>query len=149
MQMKRGSIALVLIQLFVFSAIVRGLSPTVSAAHTDTKTTLRPDLSKLPAREEVGLDWFNHTDDLELEFVLGEVLVKFRTGISVGSKNGIVTTGIASVDKLNRRFEAKAVEKVFSNVYKLTLPKDSDVLFVAREYEADPNVEYAEPNGTK
>ena len=147
MRIKHGSIALILIQLFVISTMVGALSPTVSAAHIDANTTTsHPDFLELPAREEVGFDWFDRADRLKPEFVPGEVVVKFRQSIIAGLTSGIVTTGIASVDELNKRFEAKGAERVFANIYRLTLPKDVDVLSVAREYEADPNVEYTEPN---
>jgi parallel beta-helix repeat protein len=148
MRTKHGSMALILVQLFVISAIVGALSTTVSATQNEADIiTSNPDFAEVPAGEEVCFDRFDRAGDLEFEFVPGEVLVKFRTGISTGSTNGIVTTGIASVDKLNRRFEAKGIKKVFSNVYKLKLPNDADVFSVAKEYETDPNVEYAEPNG--
>ncbi len=148
MRIKHGSIALILIQLFVISAMVGALSPTVSATQNDANTTTsNPDFAEILTREEVGFDWFDSADDFRFEFVPGEVLVKFRTSVSVGLMDGKMTTGIVSIDNLNRRFEAKGIKRVFSNVYKLTLPKDADVLSVAREYEADPNVEYAEPNG--
>jgi len=95
---------------------------------------------------DVGFDWFDSVDGYP-EFVPGEVLVGFRTSISVGLVNGTVTTGIESIDELNEQFQVKEITKVLSGIYKLTLPKDADVLSAMREYEADPNVEYAEPNG--
>jgi len=124
--------------------MVGAMSSTVSATKNDTNTiTSSSEFPEAPAEKDIYL---NVADDLKPEFVPGEVLIKFRTGISTGSTNGIVTTGMASVDKLNKRFETHGIERVFSNVYKLKLPKDASVLSVAREYETDPNVEYAEPN---
>ena len=95
------------------------------------------------------------TDDTNLrsEFVLGEIIVKFRRSIFVGSKEGIVTVGFGSIDELNDRFKVTEIERVFvteapvlSNIYKLTLPKNADILSAVGSYEAYPEVEYAEPN---
>ena len=149
MRIKHGSIALILIQLFVFSAMVGALSPTVSATQNDADTTTsNPDFPELHATEDTGFDWFDGADDVEPEFVPGEVLVKFRTSISTRSTNGIVKTDIVSVDELNKRFEAKEIKKIklLSNVYKLILPEDADILSIVKEYEGDPNVKYAQPN---
>lgn len=97
------------------------------------------------------LDSFEYNDDRQLrnvnpEFVSGEILVKFKSTISVIRVNDAATTHINSINELNRRFEVVEMELVLSNLYRLTFLKDTDVFSVAREYEADPNVEYAEPN---
>ena len=147
MRIKHSSITLILIQLFVFSAMVGALSPTVSATTNNANTTTsNPDFAELPATEDVDFDWFNSADNLEPEFVPGEILVKFRKSISTGLTNGIVTTGIASIDELNMRFEVKGVERILPRVYKLILPEDADTLSIVKEYEGDPNVKYAQPN---
>ncbi|MFQ5822357.1 MAG: hypothetical protein ACE5I5_20475, partial [Candidatus Heimdallarchaeota archaeon] len=124
------------------------MPPPVSAAHSDANTkTSHPDFPELSPREDVGLDRFVSADDFKPEFVPGEVLVKFRKSIPVSLAKSVVTVGIEPIDELNERFKVRQITRIFSNVYKLTLPKDADVLYVAREYEADPHVEYAEPNG--
>jgi len=93
-----------------------------------------------------------HFDDsstlrqIEHEFVPREVIVKFKSNTRMKWISDKVATGISSVDELNSRFKVKDVEMIFSSVYKLTLQEDFDVISVAMEYEADPNVEYAEPN---
>ena len=70
------------------------------------------------------------------------------------SPTGIMATGLVSIDALNKRYSVTGIEKVFknkilsslSNVYKLTLWEEINILDVVREYEKDAHVEYAEPN---
>jgi len=148
MRIKYGSLTLILIQVIALSAIFGTLSPTVSAAPNDANTeTSHPDFPELPPIEDVDFDWFDSADDFEPEFVSGEVLVKFRKSISVSLAYGVVTSGIESIDELNERFKVSEITRIFPDVYKLKLLEDADVLHVAREYEVDPYVEYAEPNG--
>ncbi|MFQ5822292.1 MAG: hypothetical protein ACE5I5_20140, partial [Candidatus Heimdallarchaeota archaeon] len=124
------------------------MSPTVSAAHSDINTeTSYPDFPELSPKEDDGYAWLDSADDLKPEFVPGEVLVKFRESIPISLTNDVMTMNIESIDELNERFKVASTTRIFSNVYKLKLPNDADVLYVAREYEADPNIEYAEPNG--
>ena len=85
------------------------------------------------AVDDVDYDWGNGSDNLKPEFAPGEILVK-------------LTSDIESIDKLNRRFEVESIERVFSNIYKLKLPNDADILSIIEVYEANPDVEYAEPN---
>ena len=97
------------------------------------------------------------------DFVPGELLVKFKPGISVKpsvSAKGIATTGYSSIDKLNEQYNVTSLEKVFktakksfakeilylTNIHILKLPADADILAVVEAYQKDPNVEYAEPN---
>jgi len=88
-------------------------------------------------------------------FVPGEIIVKFKekTEITQQPVDNQITIGIASVDKLNVKYGVISAEKILketnsplSNVYKFTVPKDSDILSIVNEYNADDNVEYAEPN---
>lgn len=78
-------------------------------------------------------------------FVRGEILVKFKSTISMERVND-AATNIKSVNELNRRFEVAEMKLVLSNLYRLTFPGDIDVFSMVREYDVDPNVEYAEPN---
>ncbi|MDY6959182.1 MAG: S8 family serine peptidase, partial [Halobacteriota archaeon] len=97
------------------------------------------------------------------DFVPGELIVKFKSDASVRpsvSIKGIATTGYNSIDSLNNQYGVTSLEKVFetakkpvtrkipdpTNIYLLELPKDADILSIAREYQMDTNVEYAEPN---
>ena len=88
----------------------------------------------------------NNSDNPEPEFVPGEIILEFISNVSIEQSNSTVTTGIKSIDELNKRFEVTNVQGVMGNVCKLELPEDADVIFISKQYEADSNVEYAEPN---
>jgi len=89
------------------------------------------------------------------DFVPGELIVKFKdtTKISPQTVNNQLNIGVASLDLLNIKYNVVSSEKIISetlstlsNIYKLTVPKDSDIRSIVDEYNNDPNVEYAEPN---
>lgn len=90
------------------------------------------------------------------EYVLGEVLVKFRSGVTPRSVGDGVETGVASIDLITRQFGIATAESLFSDVedsaygleriYKLSLSPTSNVWAVVEALAADANVEYAEPN---
>ena len=91
------------------------------------------------------------------EFVIGEIIVKLKDDVMVDiskSPTGIMVTGLASIDALNEKYSVTSIEKVFkkeipsslSNIYKFILREETNILAVARDYEKDANVEYAEPN---
>ena len=99
----------------------------------------------------------------EHEFVLGELIVKFKPRVCVNSQistKGIVTTGYRSIDTLNEQHGVISLGKVFKpakkpvakeipdfiNIYILKLPIDADIPSIAGAYKKNPNVEYAEPN---
>ena len=100
----------------------------------------------------------------------GRVLVKFKDNVEISSKSA-GRTGIESIDRLNARYGVKSLAKLFPNavrheekrtfkdpsgkvhtipnlhnIYKLEIDRSYDPREVAREYEKDPNVEYAEPD---
>jgi parallel beta-helix repeat protein len=91
------------------------------------------------------------------EYVQGEMIVKFKeeTSISISqSSNGIISTGIKSIDDLNNEYNVISCEKIagdsnspaLSNIFKLTLNKNSELFTTAEEYGNDSNVEFAHPN---
>ncbi|RLF33746.1 MAG: hypothetical protein DRN07_01800, partial [Thermoplasmata archaeon] len=95
--------------------------------------------------------------DSDMEFAPRELIVKFKNSLMIEirkTSDGIAETGLRSIDSLNRKYNVIGIEKVFknkavqnlSNIYKLTLEENSNVLAAAREYEKDPHIEYAEPN---
>ncbi len=70
-------------------------------------------------------------------------------------------TGIASLDSLNRKWNVRRMVRVFPNIssddesaarhgltgiYKLVVPPDINLAAMVRDYRADPNIAYAEPN---
>lgn len=93
----------------------------------------------------------------------GLLLVKFKSGIAnnLGAKKaGINLTGIASVDQLNQRYNAKGLNKVFagetsppppgsslldlSGFYEIEFPEESDLQQLIAAYTKDPNLESVE-----
>ncbi len=88
-----------------------------------------------------------------LQFVPGEILVKFRQDVCLDSDGSEKITGFGPVDLLNERFEVTSISRafsrrttVFSNVYKIKAPQEVDVLEMAQLYSDLAIVEYAEPN---
>jgi thermitase len=100
------------------------------------------------------------------EFASGVVMVKFAEGVKaqLEKMEGLVTTGIPSIDALNKKYGVKEFAKIFSpepnsesdktgyrelglgRIYKLEMNPETDVQAMVAEYKADPNVEYAEPD---
>lgn len=97
------------------------------------------------------------------EYVPGEVIVKFKKGLDKLEKDskGNVKTGVGSVDALNSKHQVKAMEKILKKqekiskkkskhgldrIYLLKLSKNADIEKVVKEFNKDPNIEYAEPN---
>ncbi|RLG55519.1 MAG: hypothetical protein DRN88_05575, partial [Candidatus Hydrothermarchaeota archaeon] len=100
-------------------------------------------------------------------------MVKFKDQFMVEVPNGsrMMKKTLTSVDKLNEKYRVIEIEKVFKtatrrakpvfiktytgevrqvpqlfNIYKLKLPKQTDIKAAVEDYSKDPNVEYAEPN---
>ena len=105
------------------------------------------------------------------EFVPGEILVKFKSQVTLVEKPGIQTsTNLGSLNTLMESQGIQSAEPVFkdatkpgvgargtingelqaapdlSTIYILHLPAQNDVLATVEAFQADPNVEYAEPN---
>jgi len=110
----------------------------------------------------------------KLEYVKGEVLVKFRDDVKpkvIKTDKQIIKTGISQVDAILQKYQVTEMEKVFKtaqkrkvaktikthkgetievqqlfNIYKLKFAKDTDAKKVAEDFEKNPDIEYAEPN---
>ena len=94
------------------------------------------------------------------QIVPGEFIVQFVSSVSPDQfqiNNGLVRTGISSLDAINTRYQVNGVEKIFrttdkddrfglAQFYKVTLPINSDVFSVIKEYQKNPMVIFAEPN---
>jgi len=80
------------------------------------------------------------------KFAPGEIIVKFRSNMSEENIGDSFAFAVKPTGELNRRCELKGVEEVSSKTYKLVFSEDVDVTSIIRQFEADPNVEYAEPN---
>ncbi len=95
---------------------------------------------------------------VQRRIVPGELIIKFKPEANINLKisdEGAITTGCESIDLLNNKFNITKMEKVFksaeeteevSRIYKLSFPKEIDLLEMLREYRKDPTIEYAEPN---
>jgi subtilisin family serine protease len=70
------------------------------------------------------------------------------------SDYGFYTTGISSVDILNKKYNVNHVETLFEfhdsiylkNIFKFKISKNSDVLSIIQDYKSDKNIIYVEPN---
>ena len=109
----------------------------------------------------------------QFEYVPGEILIRYKDEAAVSNLKlaGIAQTGIASVDQIFQKYNVNQSERLFPletklkskvmlkafngkefeqpslhNIYKLTLPIESNLLLVIEELKQDPNVVYAEPN---
>lgn len=97
-------------------------------------------------------------------FAPGELLVGLKPAFAQQAKiarAGAAQFGIATLDRLNAQFGVRSIEHVFApeftadslaaahgldGVYKLTLPPETHLATVIAAYQADPAIEYAEPN---
>ena len=98
----------------------------------------------------------------KIDFVSGEFFVKFTSDTNLDiskSKEGLIKTGISSIDNLNEKYLVTSVEKMFKsskenthenpyiyNIYKFIVPKSSDILSIVKDYSSDLSVIYSEPN---
>jgi subtilisin family serine protease len=101
-------------------------------------------------------------------YVPNEFIVKLKPGRGfkgLSIKTGLLKTGINSIDKKNKKFHISSGKRVFTGkektardrrlakkigldrIFLFKSSRDIDVESVVAAYEADPNVEYAEPNG--
>jgi parallel beta-helix repeat protein len=118
------------------------------------------DISVLEAKQLENKNYIqeNH-DETKLiqdgEYAPGELIIKFKDEINeYVSIDGILKTGIESIDKLNTKYGVASAEKVFrnkassslSNIYKFIVSEDSCIIGISEEYKNDQNVIYAEPN---
>jgi parallel beta-helix repeat protein len=117
--------------------------------------------SNLTLGSEVFLDSFEN-DSINIKnseennfFSPGELIVKFKDEINILQSEGTIkNTGKTSIDNLNKKYDVKSGYKLFnkteipslSNIYKLVLSEDKDVLLASSEYLNNSYVEFAEPN---
>jgi len=93
----------------------------------------------------------------------GEILLKFKDEVEKKIKKDPKPkdTGLASIDKLNEKNKVSRIKKTIANaekiskkgdnqdlekIYTLEVPQGEDEEALAEEYQADPSIEYAEPN---
>jgi subtilisin family serine protease len=96
------------------------------------------------------------------DFVPGEFIIKFKPEITIESSispEGYFTTGLASIDALNKRYHVFEGERVFNsfahlardnhelyNVFNFHIPEEANIRAIIQEYSSDSHVSYAEPN---
>jgi subtilisin family serine protease len=103
----------------------------------------------------------NYLDSIKkednIEYVTGEFIVKFKLDkdiVITKSANGISLTGISSIDKLNKDYGVKSIERLFIskensalfNIFRFRVDSNLDLLECVKKYSKDNNVLYAEPN---
>ena len=84
----------------------------------------------------VSCSAFGQKENTKSEYAAGEILVKFKDGVSR-----------QEIDAINKGLDVKVI-KFFhhSGVYHLRLPADLEVEEAVKTYTQNPKVEYAEPN---
>jgi subtilisin family serine protease len=103
------------------------------------------------------IDEINLIENENLEFIPGELIVKFKPELSIDiskTSNNWISTGIQSIDNLNEQYNVKTAEILFNtrekpylyNIFKLSVSKNSDILSIVQDYSKDSHVIYAEPN---
>jgi len=101
---------------------------------------------------------------LEGSFVPNEILIGLKPEIIervAGRRLSPTQTGIASLDRLNRKYAVQQISPVFTHInladpiavkyglagiFKLTVPTGTDIFAMIAEYQRDPAIAYAEPN---
>ena len=138
----------VLVLAITVSMIVVTMTPAMPAARsTMAGTSVSTDLSESASSKGSSTDLLRMPGKSSVpEYVPGEVIVKFKQGVTLSGKDGLATTGIPSIDELSKKFDVKGDEKLPSGSHKLKVHADADVQYVASLYEKNPNVEYAQPN---
>jgi len=93
-------------------------------------------------------------------FEKGKIAIKLKEGIGPFSKQtGNVSFAISSIDQKAIKFEVFSLSEMFihksipknsnlpdlSRIYQIEFPEKYNPLIVARDFNTDPNIEYAEP----
>jgi subtilisin family serine protease len=92
-----------------------------------------------------------------IDYVPGEMLVKFSIPLDTSRKEGLLYTGFSKMDSLNKRIHVTSMKHVYphtsylnkgslDNLYKITFSPDINVKDVIESYVSFPEVIYAKPN---
>jgi len=99
-----------------------------------------------------------HVDALySIDYMPGEILVKFSSPLELSKKEGLFFTGFSKMDSLNKKIHVTSMKHVYpqrvgvsagtaDNLYKITFSPDINVKDVAAAYVSFPGVIYAKPN---
>lgn len=91
----------------------------------------------------------------DMDYVPGELLVRFQPGVTPQVVEQHVQVGAASLDELLQQYDVTAAERVFAasssdmalnSVYKLTFAPDADMLALLAALSAESAIDFAEPN---
>lgn len=122
------------------------------------KKTVTDDNSAIPFQFQN-----NGTDEIAQQVCPGMIVIKFKKGTDFSTFRPFpVYTGIGSVDRLLNEVQASSLTKRFvhkpipegsnlpdiSRIYRLRFPEFFNPAEVAKMFESDPNVDYAEPEPT-
>lgn len=106
----------------------------------------------------------NNAQSYGENLIPGEILIGLRSEaipFLVDSYLHIGMTGISSLDILNRKYGVQKLERLFPDIepgdydaieegldgiFKVVMPKETDLIAMISDYEADPHIEYAEGN---
>lgn len=136
----RLSLAAVAIVLSMVAVAMAPATASVRNEKAETTPVTEPSPIVSPLEKEPGNDFLGlQTGNQGADYVPGEVIVKFKQDVVAGQKDGVATTGISSIDELNKQFEVKGAEKLLSGSHKLKIREDADVQYVASQYERNPN----------
>ncbi|GAH47057.1 unnamed protein product [marine sediment metagenome] len=103
--------------------------------------TALPSIGMISEHQSINYDYID--DYWDNEFVSGEFIVKFKEK----------PISCLSLENLNNKYQVKSIENVFKNaedtilehIYKYSVPLDSDILSIVKEYSTIENVIYVEP----
>ncbi|MEQ8170318.1 MAG: S8 family serine peptidase [Candidatus Eremiobacterota bacterium] len=98
-----------------------------------------------------------HVDALySIDYMPGEILVKFSVPVELSKKEGLFITGFSKMDSLNRKIHVTSMKPVYphragintatDDLYKITFSPDINVKDIVESYVSFPEVLYAKPN---
>ncbi len=137
--------------VLVLILLVQSLS--ISAVKSSVKLQKKPSKKTNLSTEIRKNKNFKHGQQV----VKGTLVIKFKSTVTQNSIRANI--GIPSIDALNKKFQVQQVEKAFpglntnrntseselSRIFYFYYNSNEDPLFVASQFQTDPNVEYAEP----
>jgi len=120
--------------VLVILAIGVGVFLTIRTKKKEKPTVVVRQITlKREQREDIDMQ---KEKESQPEYVEGEILVKFKDGVSQ-----------EEIQKFLSEYNLKVMEVIKSiEVYKLSLPEGKGVKEVLKEIEGDPRIKYAEPN---
>ena len=144
--MKKKIVGILICMSFVTIALI----PSVNAENMSMKNVKQIAINNHFQKTSDKTNSINYD-----EYIAGELIIKFKEEINYfKSKDGILITGLESIDRLNKKYGVTSAEKILrdnlptslSNIYKFILDDQTCLIKISKEYMNDQNVIYAEPN---